>query len=144
MWVHKKCWARTMSMSQTAWQVFWEIFNAIVVNLMHFDCPAATIWLCALASMSPTAETRLNMLFNDILKSYEAILFSDMHHVHGPNRLADILRGFNAILINSIHLACPAAIFWLCAPASICPIVETRLSTLLNDILKSYEALKTT
>ena len=123
---------------------YFERFHAIEVNLMHFACPAATLWLCAPASMSLASETRLNMPFNDILKSYEAIKLSDTHHVHGPNRLADILRGFYVILVNSMHFACPISTFWLCAPASICPTIETRLNMLLNDILKSYEALKTT
>ena len=39
--------------------------------------------------MSPAAETRLNMPFNDILKAYEDQKMSGMHHVHEPNHLAD-------------------------------------------------------
>ena len=60
-----------MYMGQTAWQITWAVY-AIVVNLMHFTLLAATIWVCEPVSMSPPAETRLNMLFNDILKAYKA------------------------------------------------------------------------
>ena len=94
IWGHENCQPRTMSMGQTTWKIFWGVYNAIVVNLMHFACPAATIRLCSPASMSPAAKTRLSTFFNDIFENMTTLKFSDMHHVHGPNRLADILRGF--------------------------------------------------
>ena len=47
-------------------------FYAIMINLLHYTCPAPIISLCTHVKMPWTAEMRIKMLFNDILKAYNA------------------------------------------------------------------------
>ena len=109
---------------------------------MHFTCCAATIWLYTPASMSLAAETRLHMLFNDILKAYEAIKnvgYAPCAWAKPPGKQ---LKSFYAIVVNLMHFTCHAATIWLCAPASMSPAAEMRLNILFNDIWKAYDTHK--
>ena len=97
-----------MSMGQTAWQVF-ERFHAIGINLMHAVCPTATIQICTSASMSPATETRLSMLFNGTLKTYEAIQIVGHNPCSWANPRGRYFERSYAIVVNLMHFAHPAA-----------------------------------
>ena len=59
--------------------------------------------------MSPAAETRLNMLFKDILKGYEA----QKNVGHAPfacsTQCGRLFEPFYALVVNLMHFTCPAA-----------------------------------
>ena len=59
--------------------------------------------------MSPAAETRLNILFNNILKAFEGKKTSGTHHVHVQHSLADKLKPFYALVVKLMYFTCLAA-----------------------------------
>ena len=93
IWGHKNCRPCTMCMGQTAWLIFWAVL-CDCGQFSAFHIPAGAIWLCAPASMSPAAGTRLDVPFNDTFNHMKPSKLLDTAHIHGPNRLADILRLF--------------------------------------------------
>ena len=92
--------------------------------------------------MSLAAETRLNMLFNDLFHTYEAMTIVGQAICSWAKALFRYLECFYAIMVNLMLFTCLGAKIWFCAPVGMSLAAETRLNMLFNDTFITYEAMK--